>query len=123
MDKALLLLAHGSRSSNWPLFFYELQKSLVGDSKGEKRVFIAFLQFTSPTFLEALQEVYSLDYSFVYVWPLFLGVGSHVKEDVPVIVQEGFQKFPQMDYEVLPALGEDASFVKQLASYGQKFLH
>ena len=49
------------------------------------------------------------------VVPLFLGVGRHAREDLPVLVQDLRRLYPQVDVSLKPAIGEDPQLISLMA--------
>ena len=47
--------------------------------------------------------------------PLFLGVGRHAREDLPVIMAELMARYPQIKFKLQPAIGEDERLVDLVA--------
>ncbi|HYF18385.1 MAG TPA: CbiX/SirB N-terminal domain-containing protein, partial [Ramlibacter sp.] len=51
----------------------------------------------------------------VTVFPMFLGVGKHAREDLPRLVQEARQRHPGITVELAAAAGERDELVDLLA--------
>jgi sirohydrochlorin cobaltochelatase len=51
----------------------------------------------------------------VRVVPMFLGVGKHVREDLPVMLQALRDAHPNAAFEPLPAVGEHPDLLDLLA--------
>jgi sirohydrochlorin cobaltochelatase len=47
---------------------------------------------------------------------LFLGVGKHAREDLPLIMEEIRTRHPEVRLELLPAAGESPQLTSLLAS-------
>ena len=52
----------------------------------------------------------------VRVFPLFLGVGKHAREDLPLIMEEIRARHPEVRLELLPTAGESPQLTSLLAS-------
>jgi sirohydrochlorin ferrochelatase len=51
----------------------------------------------------------------IRVFPLFLGVGKHAREDLPLIIEEIRSKHPQVRLDLLATAGESARLTALLA--------
>ncbi len=47
---------------------------------------------------------------------MFLGVGRHAREDLPVLVDALRVRYPQVKFEVLSAVGENEAVLDLMAS-------
>jgi sirohydrochlorin cobaltochelatase len=47
--------------------------------------------------------------------PMFLGVGRHAREDLPALVNDLAQAYPQVQFELLPAIGEHPAMTQLMA--------
>lgn len=52
----------------------------------------------------------------ITVAPLFLGVGKHAREDLPVLIDNLIAVFPQVQFTLLPAVGEDERLIDLMAT-------
>ena len=55
------------------------------------------------------------DVTHVRIVPMFLGVGRHAREDLPELVHGLRQAYPQMSFELLPAIGEHPAMTALMA--------
>jgi sirohydrochlorin ferrochelatase len=104
--KALLIVSHGSRrkdSNEEVRLLTERVAQNIGPSF--EKVSCAFLELTSPTIDMAIAEVVGEGATEIVVFPYFLASGTHVVNDIPRIVQEGREKFPNIGMTVIPCLG------------------
>jgi sirohydrochlorin cobaltochelatase len=60
-------------------------------------------------------ELVALGVNHLTVLPLFLGVGKHAREDLPVLVAELQLKHPLVVINLRPAVGEDAQMIDLMA--------
>ena len=47
--------------------------------------------------------------------PMFLGVGRHAREDLPQLVSELTEAYPQVQFELLPSIGEHPAMTRLMA--------
>lgn len=106
----LLLFAHGSRDPRWRQPFERLEAALRGEL-GDDRVRLAYMEFVTPTFLDAAAEAEKDGFQTLRLLPLFLSAGAHVAHDIPAQAAEARARHPRLVIEVLPPIGEDPRFV------------
>lgn len=114
--RAMVLFAHGARDPRWAEPFQRLQ-ALVQKQAPDLVVSLAFLELMSPRLPELAVELAADDVDDVTVVPVFLGQGGHVMRDLPVIVEELKQSFPNMTFKIAGAVGEDDSVLNAMAAY------
>jgi sirohydrochlorin cobaltochelatase len=51
----------------------------------------------------------------ITIVPLFLGVGKHAREDLPLLVATLRQTHPEVAFTLQPAVGEDPRLISLLA--------
>lgn len=108
---SLILIAHGSKDPRWRKPFERLEKSLKSDL-GDNRVFLSYMEFAEPTLMDAVSHAVHAGADEIKVLPLFMAGGSHVDQDIPPQVETARKKFPEVAFELLPAIGEHPKFVK-----------
>ena len=94
MNKALILLAHGSRDPSWAQPFEALTAALK-EKHPDRRIALAFMELTAPSLDEMLNTLASDGLSEVEVLPIFFAAGRHLKRDVPNQI-EAFTKTSSM---------------------------
>lgn len=113
--KSLILVAHGSRreASNQEVRrLVELLARTAGHGFG--RVSCAFLELTSPTLPEAMQQAVGAGARELVLLPYFLAAGRHVAHDIPALVERQQQIYPELNIRVAPYLGAAMAEVSQL---------
>lgn len=113
MKTQLILFAHGSKDPRWRAPFLELLEHLRRH-EGEKAVSLAFMEFAPPTLVDVAKEAAQLGVERIRLLPLFLAGGAHVARDIPEQVGWVMEALPDMQVDVLPAVGEDPRFEKLL---------
>jgi len=79
LKEGIVLFAHGSREPAWAAPFERIARQL-----SEKfLVEIAYLERMRPTLDEAVATLAAKGAKRVRIVPVFLGVGGHIKEDLP----------------------------------------
>lgn len=113
---ALVLFAHGARDPRWAEPFQRLQ-ALIQRQSSDVTVVLGFLELMSPRLPELAAQLALEGVNDVTVVPVFLGQGGHVMRDLPGIVEELRQAYPQMGFRIAGAVGEDASVLDAMAAY------
>ena len=114
MKRGLLLFAHGARDPNWALPF-EAVAEIIRKQRPQTPVQLAFLEFMSPSLLEAGERLAGLGCTQVAVVPLFLGAGGHVRKDLPVLLAGLSHAHANIAWNLQPAIGEVDSVVLAMA--------
>jgi sirohydrochlorin cobaltochelatase len=109
-----ILFAHGSRDPLWrkPIEAVALR---ITEMAPQVQVRCAYLELTAPDLITSADEMIALGVSHLTVLPLFLGVGKHAREDLPVLVAELQAKHREVVINLRPAIGEDAQMIELMA--------
>jgi sirohydrochlorin cobaltochelatase len=78
-------------------------------------VAVAFLELTEPDLPHTVEVLMKQGVTRVRIVPMFLGVGRHAREDLPELVQGLTEAYPQMTFELLPAIGEHPAMTALMA--------
>ncbi len=106
MNKAVLLVGHGSRRNGANDALLKLC-GLVEKKRPGIPVRHAFLQFAAPNLPAALAELAKQGMEEVTVVPVFLYEGVHIHEDIPEILSEARALYPGMRVVQAGILGID----------------
>ncbi|MGB8475728.1 MAG: CbiX/SirB N-terminal domain-containing protein [Candidatus Acidiferrum sp.] len=105
LERRFVLLAHGSKDTRWQLPFKELTTALK-ERLGADTVRLAYMEFTPPALSDVAEEAIKDGKRELLVLPLFLAAGAHLAEDIPAQVADARTRFPQLQIELLPPIGE-----------------
>ena len=105
MKTGLILFAHGARDPRWAAPF-EAVAAQVRAQRPDVQVRLAYLEFMTPSLLDAGTELAALGCVDVQVLPLFLGAGGHVRKDLPLLIDTLRQVHPGLTVTLQPAVGE-----------------
>ena len=113
--RVTVLLAHGSRDPAWrrPI---EAVAAAMRAADPDAQVRCAYLEHDVPDLADALDQAVATGAGQVVIVPLFLGVGRHVREDLPRLLQSGRDRHPGLALEMRPSVGEDARVTALLAA-------
>ncbi|CAG0999682.1 sirohydrochlorin ferrochelatase [Burkholderiales bacterium] len=112
--RGVILFAHGARDPAWSAPFESLAARFAALAP-DIPVTLAYLEFMTPDLATAARSLVDLGCDAVTIVPAFLGVGGHVRRDVPVIVASIERDHPGLAVRVAPALGEVASVQDAMA--------
>lgn len=103
--RAWIVFAHGSGDPGWSGPIREVARR-VSERLGEHRVALAFLERQPPTLEQAAASLIAAGATQVGVAPMFLGVGGHLKRDLPVMIDALRVRWPQVRFELGTPIGE-----------------
>jgi sirohydrochlorin cobaltochelatase len=110
----VILFAHGSRDPLWRLPIDAVAQRMTAQWP-QMRVAVAFLELTQPDLPDTVEALMKQGMSRIRIVPMFLGVGRHAREDLPQLVHDLEQAYPQMAFELLPAIGEHPAMTALMA--------
>ena len=104
--KALLLVAHGSRRklSNDEVVTLA-DKLRTNCSEQYAIIHAAFLEIAEPLIPDGIRQCIDDGATSIIVLPYFLNSGRHVTEDIPEIVNNAKQLYPNIDINIAAHLG------------------
>ncbi|AHM57573.1 cobalamin (vitamin B12) biosynthesis CbiX protein CbiX (plasmid) [Peptoclostridium acidaminophilum DSM 3953] len=112
--EGILVIGHGSRSSDAKDIFFSIVNSL--DARfPDKSVKGCFMEISSPNIEETVEIMYSEGVRSMVALPYFLFPGIHIKEDIPEILERIKAKYPDMSIAFAQPLGFDEKLVDILA--------
>jgi sirohydrochlorin cobaltochelatase len=114
--RALVLFAHGARDPRWAQPFQRLQQLIQAQSPTVK-VELAFLECMTPSLPDCVQQMVLAGHAEITVVPVFLGQGGHVLRDLPLMLDQLRQTYPELRLNVAPAAGEDRDVLNAIAQY------
>ncbi len=109
-----ILFGHGSRDPAWriPIDRVAERMRAIDPQCGVR---CAFLELTEPDIKQVASELVANGVTHITVLPMFLGVGRHAREDLPLLVQELQLKYPKVEFELKPSVGEEPLVIEVLA--------
>lgn len=110
----IVLFAHGSRDARWcePIEAVARQVAVLAPTA---RVVCAYLELTEPDLPRAAAALIASGATRIQVVPLFLGMGRHVREDLPALVAALRLQHPGVEFTLSAAVGEDPGVIDLLA--------
>jgi len=113
--RGLIVLAHGARDASWAAPF-EAMVARVRERAPDAEVRLAFLELMAPRLEEAGNELAALGCTRIDVVPAFLGMGGHVRRDVPAQLDVLRRAHADVVWKLHAALGETPHVIAALAA-------
>ena len=120
-ERALVLFANGSRDPLWHRPIQAVAQAIATQSPGT-RVACAYLELSQPDLPQVVSELAAEGIGYIKVVPMFLGVGRHAREDLPQLLAQLQTQYPDLVFQLMPAVGEDPEVVSMLAAVALKGL-
>jgi sirohydrochlorin cobaltochelatase len=111
--KGIVLFAHGSRDPLWSRPLLAVAQR-IRDTSPNTLVECAYLELCAPSLLDSVNTMVAAGIGSIAVVPMFLGMGKHAREDLPVLVAELKASHPNIQFDLQAAVGEDPRLVQTL---------
>ena len=116
---AIVLFAHGSRDALWRLPI-EAVANEVKQLSPDTQVACAYLELTEPDLSTAVARLVKTGANVIRIVPMFLGVGRHAREDLPLLLQDLIAQHPGVTFELRNAIGEEPELTRAMAAIALK---
>jgi len=117
--RGTVLLAHGSRDERWREPIEAVAARVLQDDPAA-RVVCAYMELAAPDLHSAAAGLIADGATAVRVVPLFLGMGKHAREDLPLQLDTLRKTWPQVDFSLARIVGEEPELVELLARIAVK---
>jgi sirohydrochlorin cobaltochelatase len=113
-QRGTILLAHGSRDPLWrqPM---EAVAERIRQLAPAIEVRCAYLEITAPDLASCTAELVQLGVRFITIVPMFLGIGKHARNDLPVLLASLKASHPQVEFQLRDAIGEEVQMIELMA--------
>lgn len=106
MKQVLIIAAHGSRKASSNQEVEQLTRRIETAAAGRfDQIEHGFLQFSEPLLEKRLENAAAAGVQKIVVFPLFIGKGSHISQDIPQLVENCQKKYPDIQIVVTRHLG------------------
>ncbi len=112
--QATILFGHGSSDPAWRIPIDTVAQRML-ESAPQSLVRCAFLERTTPDLDTTVGELVQQGVNHIKIVPMFLGVGRHAREDMPLLVANLQTVHPQVSFKLNPSVGEEPLVVDLLA--------
>jgi sirohydrochlorin cobaltochelatase len=116
---AIILFAHGSRDALWrrPI---EAVADEVKQLSPDTQVACAYLELTQPDLPTTVAALVQTGVDAIRIVPMFLGVGRHAREDLPLLLQDLIIQHPGVSFDLRNAIGEEPELTRAMAEIALK---
>ena len=113
-SRGLIVFAHGSRDARWrePVEAVARRAAELDPRLGVR---CAYLELVPPTLPSAAIELIAGGARSICVVPLFLGMGKHLREDLPQLLAQLRAAHPAVAFSLGQAIGEAPELIDLLA--------
>jgi hypothetical protein len=113
-ETGVILFAHGSRDPLWRLPIDAVALNMK-QRWPNLSVACAFLELTTPDLNTTVETLMMEGKTHMRIVPMFLGVGRHAREDLPRLVEDLANAYPQVQFELVAAIGEHPAMTQLMA--------
>ena len=116
---AIILFAHGSRDVLWrrPI---EAVANEMKQLSPDTQVACAYLELTEPDLPTTVAGLVQTGVNAIRIVPMFLGVGRHAREDLPLLLKDLIVQHPGVTFELRNAIGEEPEMTRAMAAVALK---
>jgi sirohydrochlorin cobaltochelatase len=112
LKEGIVLFAHGSREPGWAEPFERIAAQLSGRFLVE----VAYLERMAPALDEAVTGLVAKGVKRVRIVPVFLGVGGHIKEDLPKLAAAARARHQGVEIVLERTIGERKEVTDAIAA-------
>jgi sirohydrochlorin cobaltochelatase len=118
-QRAIILFAHGSRDALWrrPI---EAVADEIKQISPDTQVACAYLELTVPDLSTTVARLVQTGVTVIRIVPMFLGVGRHAREDLPLLLRDLITQYPAVTFELRNAIGEEPELTRTMAAIALK---
>jgi len=112
--RGIVLFAHGSRDARWREPVEAVAHRITERNPGAL-VSCAYLELVQPDLPTAVAQLVARGAGSVRVVPIFLGMGKHLREDLPNLMAQLAANHPGVAITLQKAVGEESQVIDLLA--------
>ncbi len=112
--RGIVLFAHGSRDPRWSAPIEAIARRMR-QLDPAARIACAYLEFTPPGLPEACARLIAEGAASLTVWPMFLGMGRHAREDLPRLLTAARHAHPGVPITQAAPIAEHPAVLEALA--------
>jgi len=113
-QRAIVLFAHGSRDPLWHRPIQAVADAIALRAPATP-VACAYLELSTPDLHAACAGLIGQGANALSIVPMFLGVGKHAREDLPALMTQMRLHWPDVDFQLQAAVGENPRLIALLA--------
>ena len=114
-QRGIVLFGHGSRDPQWrkPI---EAVAARVHALDPSVAVRCAYLELTEPGLSATVNGLMAAGIRSITIVPMFLGVGKHAREDLPLLMDALRRQHPAAEFRLQESVGEQPALIELLAN-------
>jgi sirohydrochlorin cobaltochelatase len=114
--KGIILFGHGARNPEYIEPFKRI-RAVVEAQQPEVPVELGFLELTQPSLEASIECLARRGVTQIRVVPIFFAPGRHVLRDLPQLLGNAADRFPEVEFEVVACVGEVDTVVAAMAHH------
>ncbi|GAB6137062.1 sirohydrochlorin chelatase [Halanaerobaculum tunisiense] len=113
MKTGVIILGHGSRASKANSVFTQIVE-MIRDKVDYDVVEQASMELAEPNLEQSVAKVAKQGVEKVIIIPLFLFPGVHIQEDIPELIKEVEEEYPEIEFIFGKNIGPDEKIAEIL---------
>lgn len=114
--KGIILFGHGARNAEYIEPFRRI-RAAVEALQPDVPVEIGFLELTQPPLEASIEALVGRGVKQIRIVPIFFAPGRHVLKDLPQLLGNAAERFPDLEFEVAACVGEVESVIAAMAAH------
>lgn len=114
--KGIILFGHGARNPEYIEPFRRIRAAVEQLQPGTP-VEIGFLELTQPPLEASIEALVARGVKSIRVVPIFFAPGRHVLKDLPQLLGNAADRFPELEFEVAECVGEVEGVIAAMAAH------
>jgi sirohydrochlorin cobaltochelatase len=86
----------------------------------DTQVACAYLELTEPDLPTTVAGLVQTGVNAIRIVPMFLGVGRHAREDLPLLLQDLIVQHPGVTFDLRNSIGEEPEITRAMAAIALK---
>lgn len=116
MKQGIILFGHGARNPEYVEPFRRI-RAAVEARQPDVPVEIGFLELTQPSLEVSIECLATRGMTHIKVVPIFFAPGRHVLKDLPQLLGNAMDRFPDVEFEVADCVGEADAVIEAMAAH------
>ncbi len=114
--KGIILFGHGARNPEYIEPFRRI-RATVERLTPDTAVEIGFLELTQPPLEASIECLVRRGVRQIRIVPIFFAPGRHVLKDLPQLLGDALDRFPDVAFEVADCVGEVDAVIEAMAAH------
>ena len=114
--RAIVLFAHGARDPRWAEPFKKITERLH-IALPEEEVRLSYLELMEPSLTDTVSDLVHQGFKEIAIVPLFMAQGGHLREDLPKILAQLREHYPEVEFSQTSAIGDAPELLDAIAQW------